>query len=32
MIVPMFFVRNTQLPKHFPSNFWCSRWIIKSGI
>jgi len=29
MIVPM---RYIQLPDYFPNNFWCSGWVIKSGI
>jgi len=24
MIVPMFFMRNTQLSNNFSNNFWCS--------
>jgi len=32
MTVPIFLMRNTQLPNHFSSNFWYSQWIIRCEI
>jgi len=25
-------MRYSQLSNHFPNKFWCSSWVIKSGI